>query len=84
MLGKYKFINYEARKKIEQMYLDGCRALDIAAEVGVHTATIYHELERGYTGTTDKNYRRGYSAEIAERNVRASISRRGRRKVKQD
>ena len=80
-MREYKLLSYEDRKKIEEMYSAGARALDIGNRLGVHTATIYRELERGYTGKTDKNYRPGYSADVAERNYQENIKRRGCKKA---
>ena len=53
----------------------------IAARLGVHTATIYHELQRGYTGEVDAAQREVYSAERAQAVVRENFKRRGRRAV---
>ena len=57
--------------------------LEIAARLGVHTATIYHELQRGYTGEVDAAQREVYSAERAQAVVRENFKRRGRRSVNQ-
>lgn len=59
----------------------GDRPLEIAARLGVHTATIYHELQRGYTGEVDAAQREVYSAERAQAVVRENFKRRGRRAV---
>ena len=68
------------RREIERLYNDDMRPSEIAAAVGVTTATIYRELKRGETGELDKHFRPAYSAEAAERAVRLSIRNRGRRK----
>lgn len=59
----------------------GIARLEIAARLGVHTATIYHELQRGYTGEVDAAQREVYSAERAQAVVRENFKRRGRRAV---
>lgn len=52
MAGKYKYLTFEDRQKIEAWHARGDRPVEIAARLGVHTATIYNELKRGYTGMT--------------------------------
>ena len=47
----------------------------------VHYTTIYKELQRGATGELDRNQREGYSAELAERRLRESFKRRGKKAV---
>lgn len=77
-VANYRYLSREDRQKIEKWYLNGDRAVDIAARLGVHHTTIYKELKRGATGELDVNQREGYSAETAERRLRESFSRRGR------
>ena len=77
--GKYRYLTFEDRKKIEAWHARGDRPLEIAARLGVHTATIYHELQRGYTGEVDAAQREIYSAERAQAVVRENFKRRGRR-----
>jgi len=79
MAGNYRYLTFEDRRKIEAWHARGDRPLEIAARLGVHTATIYHELQRGYTGRLDTNQREAYSAEQAQRTVQANFKRRGRR-----
>lgn len=79
MAGKYRYLTFEDRKKIEAWYARGDRPLEIAARLGVHTATIYHELKRGYTGELDKAQREKYSAVQAQQIVQSNFKRRGRR-----
>lgn len=78
MAGKYKLLELEDRKKLEAEYLAGARAADIATTIGVHVSAIYRELRRGYTGAEDENGRPAYNAEIAQKNITESMSRRGR------
>ena len=80
-------------KAIEAAYMefDGdkdefCKAYkknanDIAARLSAHYTTIYKELQRGATGELDANQREGYSAELAERRLRESFKRRGKKSV---
>ena len=79
LTGKYRYLTFEDRKKIEAWHLNGDRPADIAARLSVHYTTIYKELQRGATGALDANQREGYSAELAERRLRESFKRRGKR-----
>lgn len=79
LTGKYRYLTFEDRKKIEAWHLLGDRPVDIAARLSVHHTTIYKELQRGATGALDANQREGYSAELAERRLRESFKRRGKR-----
>jgi Transposase and inactivated derivatives, IS30 family len=74
-------LDLEDRKQIEAYYTAGARVFDIAIHFGFHSATIYEELKRGYTGEYDVNGRPGYSASKAEKTSIANLSRRGRIKV---
>ncbi len=74
----YHYLSFEDRQEIEQRYAHGERPEDIAAVVGVHAATIYRELERGYTGEKDETGKPMYSAEIGESKQKNSFRRRGR------
>lgn len=79
--GKYRYLTFEDRKKIEAWHLIGDRPADIAARLSVHYTTIYKELQRGATGELDANQREGYRAELAERRLRESFKRRGKRSL---
>ena len=74
----YHYLSYEDRQEIELRYSQGERPEDIAAVVGVHTATIYRELERGYTGEKDESGKPKYSADIGQSKQKNSFRRRGR------
>ncbi len=78
MAGKYKYLTFEDRQKIEALRADNVPPFQIAAKLGVHTATIYNELKRGYTGERDEQQREVYSAEQAQRTVQEHFKRRGR------
>lgn len=60
MRKNVKRLNYEDRKKIEEMTKQGTRVIIIADTIGVHRETIYNELKRGGTP---------YRAEVAQRTV---------------
>lgn len=77
----YRYIGYADRKKIEVMWMNGNSPKEIAASIHVHLATVYGELKRGETGEYDKNQRRAYSAELAQRRLHESFKRRGKRAV---
>ena len=53
LTGKYRYLTFEDRKKIEAWHLLGDRPVDIAARLSVHHTTIYKELQRGATGLVD-------------------------------
>ena len=78
MAGKYKYLTFEDRQKIEAWHARGDRPVEIAARLGVHTATIYNELKRGYTGKFDDAQWEIYKAERAQATVQEHFKRRGR------
>lgn len=63
---KYKRLSYEDRKEIEAMCKAGKKADEIAEAMGVHRATVYHELARG---GAEKGKRQQYSADMAQRAI---------------
>lgn len=73
---KYKLLSYNDRKRLEVMYLNNERPSDIAAKLGVHTATVYRELQRGGAGKSDKNSRSEYSAEVAQHTITKNLKNR--------
>lgn len=75
----YRYLTFGDREKIETEYAAGGCPADIAIDLGVHVATIYKELKRGDTGQLDKNMRREYSAELAQRRLIESFKCRGRK-----
>lgn len=78
-VANYRYLTIEDRRKIEEWHGNGDRPLEIAARLGVHTATIYHELKRGYTGAVDALGRNVYRAERAQMTVQENFRHRGRR-----
>lgn len=66
MARKFKKLNYEDRKKIEAMCKENVKVIEMAKEMGVHRATIYHELTRGGAAN---GKRKLYSAEVAQRAI---------------
>ncbi|MFR7738857.1 MAG: helix-turn-helix domain-containing protein [Flavonifractor plautii] len=60
MVRQYRYIDFRDREQIAARYLNGDRVADIAAGLGVTTATVYRELKRGETGELDRNQRRAY------------------------
>ena len=79
--GKYRYLTFEDRKKIEAWYLNGDRPAELCVRLSCHLTTLYTELQRGATGTLDKNQREGYSAELAERRLRENFKRRGKKRA---
>ena len=79
-----KYLTYEDRKTLEQLYADGAELSDIAKLLNVHISTIYRELARGGTGVLDKNGRIGYEAELAQRATLESLKSRGKRRKKKE
>ena len=68
-----RYLNFDDRKKLEQLYLDGKKVPEIATELKVHESTIYRELDRGSTGSLDNNGRIGYSSEIGQLALQSSL-----------
>lgn len=63
---KYKRLLYQDRKNIERLCKQEKKVAEIADELGVHKATIYHELTRGGAGKGNYNL---YNAEEAQKNL---------------
>ena len=78
MVRQYRYIDFRDREQIAARYLNGDRVADIAAGLGVTTATVYRELKRGETGELDRNPRRAYSPVLAQQRVQESFKRRGK------
>lgn len=64
----YKRLQYEDRKKIEEMCQRGVSVGEMAIEMGVHRATIYNELARGGVERYGRD-RKVYSADVAQRSL---------------
>ena len=76
-----KNLTLEQRQTIERLYAEDVSVYRIAEAIGVTAATVYRDLKRGATGELDANQREGYSAELAERRLRESFKRRGKKSV---
>lgn len=77
-MQQYRYIDFRDREQIAARYLNGDRVADIAARLGVTTATVYRELKRGETGGLDRNQRREYSPILAQQRVQENFKRRGK------
>lgn len=77
---KLSYFTYEERKRFEALYNGGAVPRELAGVFSRNVATIYDELRRGACGVTE-DFRRKYSAEVAQKNFVAGLSRRGRRKI---
>ena len=64
MARTYKKMSYKDRQRLEEMIKAGEKAKDMAAEMGIHRATLYRELERGGASGRDHT---GYSADRAQK-----------------
>ena len=73
-------LKYKDRLRSSEMYLSEKSAMEIAVSVGASLNTIYVELQRGDTGKLDKNQRREYSPELAQRRVQENVRRCGGKK----
>lgn len=73
-------LKYKDRLRISEMYLSEKSAMEIAVSVGASLNTIYVELQRGDTGKLDKNQRRKYSPELAQRRMPENVRRCGGKK----
>ena len=73
-------LKYKDRLRISEMYLSEKSAMEIAVSVGASLNTIYVELQRGDTGKLDKNQRREYSPDLAQRRVQENVRRCGGKK----
>ena len=78
MVRQYRYIDFRDREQIAARYLNGDRVADIAAGLGVTTATVYRELKRGETGELDRNQRRAYNPVLAQQRLQENFKRRGR------
>lgn len=74
------YMTYEERKRFETLYNGGATPKELAKTFSRNVATVYGELKRGACGETE-DFRRKYSAEVAQKNFVAGLARRGRRKV---
>lgn len=80
MARRYRYIDFEDRKRIARLWSIGTPAQVIAEEIGTDPATISRELRRGYPGKNGRNQRPAYNPVIAQKSVDAGIARRGRKR----
>jgi IS30 family transposase len=62
-------ITIKERREIEKQYNNGETVMNISVRLGICRSAVYRELRRGDTGEMDQNGRRGYSADIAQKNT---------------
>ncbi len=67
------------RRLLARMYRDETPTITIAQKLNCSQATIYNELERGFTGKVDEYGRREYDPGVAQRAIREATRRQGRR-----
>lgn len=79
-MAKYRYLELTDRQELAQRYRAGERVLDIATQLGIHPATVYHELERGRTDELDENQRPVYDPVKAQRSFQEGLRRRGHRR----
>lgn len=77
----YRYITYEDRKRLAQLYANGASISAIALTLNVHISTVYRELAKGSTNELDQNGRIGYDAELAQKATQASLRQRGRKEA---
>ena len=66
-MGKtFHHLKFTQRKKIKEMLDMGIKKTEIAHSLGVHTATIYREIERG---SVDGRYDPDYAENIYKRQL---------------
>lgn len=76
---RLSYMTYDERKRFELLYNEGATPGDLAKVFSRNLATVYSELKRGECGVTE-DFRRKYSAEVAQKNFIAALLRRGKRK----
>lgn len=75
----YRYLTIDDRKTLEKLYSRGAPVRAIAEQLGFHTATIYKELHRGFTGRIDKNLRPEYKAKAGQQQQFENFHKRGRK-----
>ena len=76
---KLRYLGPNERAEIEKLHNGGAPAAVIAGRIGAHVATVYRELQNGYTGDVDEYGRKVYKADLAQENFERNIKRRGER-----
>ncbi len=75
-----RYLKYEERKNIEELYCAGFSVSEIANLTKTHISTIYREIARGASEEANNGGNRKYSAEKGQRMFEASMKNRGRKK----
>lgn len=83
MKGTYRYLTFDDRKRIEQLWRDGATPKEIAEKLGVHFTTVYAELKRGNNGRTYEDYRSVYDATLAQKVFKDKLKKRGRKQAVQ-
>ena len=69
----YRYMTYEQRKALAEMYNGGgASPMEIGSALGVHLATVYRELKRGWTEEQG-----AYDPDKAERTIKDNFRKRG-------
>lgn len=76
---KLRYLGPNERAEIEKLHNGGAPAVVIAGKIGANVATVYRELNNGYTGDVDEYGRKVYKAALAQENFEKNIKRRGER-----
>lgn len=64
---------------LAKLYKSETPTITIAQKLNCSQTTIYNELDRGFTGKVDEFGRREYDPGVAQRSVRESARRQGRK-----
>lgn len=73
----YRYLTFQDRQELAKLYGEEIQVAEIAKRLGVHRATIYTELKRGYTGREDKNHRPEYDPVKGQQIVTSGFQRKG-------
>jgi len=72
------------RKTLARLYQAETPTISIARQLKCSQATVYNELERGFTGEVDELGRRVYAPARAQRAIQAATRRQGRKSVRDE
>lgn len=74
-IRSYKYVTWEQRKTLEELYGAGVPIAEISQALGIHQATLYRELKRGGAEKPGDTY----SATRAQYTLKGNFKRRGRK-----